>query len=396
MTAALRNTCVGCGFLTLLSLLAGCDEHRISIEEFVAQEQQRQAVATSQPASQPADAQTLSMLQRELGQYKVGPGDTLAIMRYGAQQESAGSAMTLRVDREGNVELPVVGSVPVAGMDMVELDKKIREKLVPDVYRDTVIHVTLVESENTRVLVHGAVVTPGLVQLRRTERNLLFAIVAAGGVSQTASGKVTLTRLRYPLEKKTLNLLDAEELKLALALPALQDGDLVSVEAAVPNTVFVGGLVNAPRPQYYPAGTQVTILQAMAAASGLRTDVTPTEGTLIRHYADGQDVQVKLDLDRLMKGKDPNLTLAAGDVLWIPDTVLTRVQDWVNKNIFVRAGVTSTYNLSYNHSGLDFLNGAARSSQLQNSQNLQDSFDPFGFLLRNQSLSNINNRLPTP
>ena len=143
MTAALRNICVGCGFLTLLSLLAGCKEHRINIAEFVAQDQQREAVATSQPASQPADAETLGALQRELGQYKVGPGDTRAIMRYGAQQESGGSAMTLRVDRTGNVELPVVGKLSVAGLDMVQRDDVKRTGPVPAVYRDMVVHVTL-------------------------------------------------------------------------------------------------------------------------------------------------------------------------------------------------------------------------------------------------------------
>ena len=76
--------------------------------------------------------------------------------------------------------------------------------------------------------------------------------------------------------------------------------------------------------------------------------------------------------------------------------MLTRVQDWINRNIFIRAGATATYNLNYSMPGVDFLNTAARQSQIGGAgSNLQDSFDPFGFLLRNQALQNLQN-MPRP
>jgi hypothetical protein len=194
----------------------------------------------------------------------------------------------------------------------------------------------------------------------------------------------------------TLNLHDPEQVKAAVALPPLEDGDIVSVEASVPNTIFVGGLVNAPRPQEYPPGTTTTVLQAIAASGGLRTDVTPREGTLIRRLPDGRDVQVKLDMDRITKGKDPNITLLAGDVLWVPETVETRVQDWINRNAFIRVGASATYSLNYSMPGIDYLNNAARQAQFGgfNGSQTQQNFDPFGFLMRNQSLNAIQNQLP--
>ena len=131
---------------------------------------------------------------------------------------------------------------------------------------------------------------------------------------------------------------------------------MVAVEAANPNTVFVGGLVMAPSPQAYPPGTQVSVLQALAAAGGLRTDVIPREATLIRHMPNGKDVHVKLDLNRLGTGKDPNIQLAAGDILWVPHTIETRVQEWISRNIYFRAGadVRATYNVIGTK---DFLHG---------------------------------------
>jgi protein involved in polysaccharide export with SLBB domain len=243
--------------------------------------------------------------------------------------------------------------------------------------------------QTTDVFVNGAVGAPGLVPLRRTECDLLHAIVGAAGVSDIASGQVTLRRLRYPGEENTLDLSGPDGLRAALALDPLESGDVVTVEAAEPNSVYVGGLVNAPSPQLYPPGVQVTFLQAIAAAGGLRTDIFPREGTLIRRMPNGTDLHVKLDLDRLKTGQDPNFMLAAGDILWVPDTLATRVQDFINQNFFFRAGVSA--NVTYNVSGIEFLNRQdMQASGISNNQNSSGSFNPFQLLNNNPILQNLN------
>jgi polysaccharide export outer membrane protein len=305
-----------------------------------------------------------------------------------------GAPMLIRVDREGNIELPIVGKLKVAGMDMVEADRALQNALVPNLFRDEVVHVTLFEPEGTRVLVYGAVMTPGLVTLRHSERNLVFATMAAGGFNNAASGNVTLKRMRGG-DQITANLLDPAQAKYALTLDPLENGDQVSVEAAIPNTVFVGGLVMGSHPQQYPPGTEINVLQALAAAGGLRTDVTPHHATLIRRMPDGKEYMVKLNLDRMSKGKDPNITLAAGDVLWVPETIETKIEDWINKNAFIRVGASATYSLDYTMPGIDYLNSAARQAQtgsLSNSN--QSNFSPFNGLIQNSSLNSINSRVP--
>ena len=121
-------------------------------------------------------------------------------------------------------------------------------------------------------------------------------------------------------------------------------------------------------------------------------DVTPKEATLIRRMPDGKDVHVKLDLDRITTGKDPNIKLAAGDILWVPDTIATRVQDWINRNIYFRAGMSA--NVTYNVSGVEYMNRQAQQSG-SNSSNLEDQFDPFGFLNRGSALRTLT-AAPTP
>jgi protein involved in polysaccharide export with SLBB domain len=258
--------------------------------------------------------------------------------------------MQARVRRDGTVELPLVGAVKVGDMELEDAEEAIKKAYLGKVYQEATAHVDVLTADTAGVLVTGAVGTPGLARLRRNERNLLFAIVTAGGVSNSASGRVTLCRLQDPDKKKeTLDLRDPRIMTDALAMPPLQEGDMVSVEAAKPNTVFVGGLVTSSRPQDYPPGVRITVLQALAAAGGLRTDITPTEATLIRRMPDGRDVQVKLDLDRLTTGKDPNIDLAAGDILWVPYTIANRIEEWVSKNIYFRAGGSTTFDMNFIH-----------------------------------------------
>ena len=377
--------------LFLIAWGTGCSDHRMSLAEFIQLEQEmREASApTTQPAATLRAAGEL--INRQLGPYKVGPRDVIIVSLTGLAQEAPYAPLQARVDRNGQIELPAVGPVQVADLELEDVEDAIQAAYVPKVFREVTVHVSLLEADTTNVLALGAVQTPGLVPLRRTERNLLFSIAGAGGASEAASGRVMLRRLRRPAEEVTLNLRDPEDLRAALALDPLEDGDMVKVEAATPNTIFVGGLVNAPGPRAFAPGVKMTLLQVVAASGGLRTDLTLREGTLIRRMPDGRDVQVKLDMDRLTVGKDPNITLAAGDILWIPHTVETRVQDWINRNVFFRMGATLTAGANYNASAFEYMNSNAkqRSGAGFGDGTLQDAFDPFGFLLQNQALQAI-------
>ncbi len=367
---------------------SGCTDHRISVDEFLTLEQERQLQEA--PTTQPVEVEqdVALMIDERLGPYKVGNGDVLNVHLSGLDADIL-APMHVRIDRHGKVDLPgVPEGVQLAGKELEDVEDVIRQAYVPNIYPEAVVNVMLVEPDETKVVVKGAAITPGMINLKRTERDLLHALVSAGGISQAASGHVHLTRLRRPSEKVTLDLYEAEGLQAALSLPPLENGDIVTVEAATPNQYFVGGLVLQSAPQEYPAGTNVTVLQAIAAAGGLRQDVTPREATLIRRMEDGSDVHVKLNLDRTMTGQDPNLALAAGDVLWVPHTAETRIQEWVNRNIFFRAGVSTTATVNYSATGAEFLNDNARAQSIRTGD-LEDSFDPFGFLLRNAAIQQI-------
>jgi protein involved in polysaccharide export with SLBB domain len=375
------------GGLVLFTLLGGgCADYRISMAELTRMEQSAREQAAP-PSPEQLEA-IESLMDRQLGPYRVGPSDVLAVTLTTGETPVPFSPLTVRVYQDGAVDLPLVGPVVVSEKTLGETERAIQEAYQRGVFADVKVHVETTVPDVTKVFVRGAVALPGMVQLTRTERNLLFAVVGAGGAGTEASGEVTLHRLRNPTEEVTLDLSDPTELRAALALEPLESGDSVEVHAAFPNTVFVGGLVNAPRPIAFDPGVEVDVLRAIAASGGLRTDVSPTEATLTRRLADGRDVHVKLVLDRINRGADPNITLIPGDILWVPETTLTFIQDFINKNIYLRAGASVTYSVS----GVEYMNRRSSQSRQGGGGDLQNSFDPLGFLGQNAALQTLTAR----
>lgn len=373
-TLAVGLTLVGCG-----------PDPRISVQKFL--ELQQNAAQASDSADQtPSAPPDPAMIERILGPYLVGVGDTLTVSFAGPDLPFI-SPVVCRIDRNGDVHLPLVGGVKVLDKAMEDVELAISSAYVPRILKDVAIHVELTNFESTKVMVVGAVQVPGFTRLRHTERNVLVGVVMAGGVTADATGRATLRRLKDPSQEVTFDLTKPEDARAAMALPPLDNGDIIVVEAA-PRAVFVGGLVNAPGPIVLEPGTELNLLQALAAAGGLRTDLTPREGTLIHRMADGSDAQVKIDLDKLGASQETNLQLAAGDILWVPHTVETRVQEFINHNIFLRAGASVNYNVS----GIEFMNRRHLQSARGGGGGLQDSFDPYGFLLRNQVLQGLSNQ----
>lgn len=313
--------------------------------------------------------------------YRVGPSDILRVSMTGltgVEMLTEPTEVLARVNRLGYINLPLVGSVKVGEREIEDVEQAIHDAYVPKFVASLGLSVELHEYSTTDVVVVGAALLPGIVKLNRCQRDVLHAVVLAGGMTQDASGTLVLQRIRNPRDKIELNVRNTNHLKTVLALDPLESGDVINVVAAQPNTVFVGGLVNNPGPKEFPQGTKVNALQALAAGGGVIEAVLPTEATLIRRMQSGEDAFVRIDLEKTKQGRDPNIELAAGDILWVPETVGTRIMDFVNRTFFLRAGMTVTYNVT----GLEFLNrrGLQGSRTGGGGNNLQNTVDPLGFL----------------
>ena len=381
----------------------GCQQsdHRVSLGTFL---DMSEPVATTQPSDVPA-AWTP-------GPYKVGPGDVLRVLISGPGAEQLGimpaapglgaagaptvgatsPGLLIRVDRNGGVTLPMVGRLDVADKTLDEIATMIAEAYSPRYITEATVQADVAMYQPTTVLVLGEVFEPGPVPLQRNQRSVLQAILRAGGPTQFASDQVVLVSASDPQKKQAFRINSVEGLVEAAQLDRLGEQDIVWLGRRGNDFVYVNGLVGLSRPVPVPRGSSLTVLQALAASGGLRTDVTPREATLVRHTSDGQDVHVKLDLDRIRNGSDANIQLAAGDILMVPDTLETRVQDFINRNFFFRAGVSAT--VSYNVSGIEFLNRPSQQVGDGDGDSISDLFDPFGGLTRNALLQSIPTQPP--
>lgn len=94
---------------------------------------------------------------------------------------SNGQTSLYTVDRQGDINFPVLGELHVAGMNRYEVAKYIEEQLVKsNMVKDPIV---TVEFANTGVIVLGEVSSPGRYEFNKDQYTVLDAIAAAGDLS---------------------------------------------------------------------------------------------------------------------------------------------------------------------------------------------------------------------
>ncbi|UTV26739.1 SLBB domain-containing protein [Photobacterium atrarenae] len=151
----------------------------------------------------------------------LAPGDVINLQLPGEEAFSQPFIVT----NSGQLLLPEVGAVSVAGMDERQAQQLLRQRL-STVYRNLDEFSLSLLSSEIRVRVLGYVNQPGTVTLA-ADANIQMALTAAGGLKPGAQlDKFQLTRngVSQPLNYKAY--LDSGDLRL---LPALEGGDTVFV-----------------------------------------------------------------------------------------------------------------------------------------------------------------------
>lgn len=117
----------------------------------------------------------------EAGDYRIAAGDVLSVRVW--NQESM-SASKVRVRDDGNISIPFLQDVEVAGMTPTELASRIAVKLKAYVV-NPVVTVVIEDRRPLRVSVLGEVTRAGVYELDRGG-GVLHALAAAGGLTAFA------------------------------------------------------------------------------------------------------------------------------------------------------------------------------------------------------------------
>ena len=119
--------------------------------------------------------------------YLLGPDDQLEIS---GPELTESANKPARIDSEGNVQVPLLGRVHVAGMTVQETEQKLNKDLTKYI-RDPQVVVSVSEIRSQPVSVLGAVNSPGVHQVQG-HKTLLEMLSLAGGVRQDAGYSVPI------------------------------------------------------------------------------------------------------------------------------------------------------------------------------------------------------------
>jgi polysaccharide export outer membrane protein len=246
--------------------------------------------------------------------YRVGPGDVLDIAVLG----NADLTRVATVQPTGSITFPLLNEVPVAGLTVSEVQRRMTALLIKDFLVDPHVEVKVKEFQSQFVIVLGEVNTPGRKVLRGGSR-LVDILVEAGGFTPRSSGEIVITRTEGSFEggSKVLRMrlggaFSAQDY-VGLEL-SLRNGDVISAPAR--QYVTVEGEVQ--RPGRYAIEGDLTVTGAISTAGGL-TRFGSSDVKLRRIEAGTGKVTItKIDLKDVRKGKNPDPPVAPNDVISVP------------------------------------------------------------------------------
>ena len=352
----------------LAAALAGC-----ASQEPPAPGSEGSASAAQLPAAQ-SDTALDQLWQQRATQQKdltIGSGDMLQISVPNVRELKD---RTVRVDGKGDIALPLVGSLHVAGLTEPEIIDQLANALHKYAYHPEIN--LLVKSYSSRVVgVMGAVHAPGLYVLNGPSDTVRDLIARAGGLSDNAAREVLLSPARAGSNDDSML---AQEAASGAAMPKPPEGPTAALGAvdnsnaqpsgAVTNAALKGDYTPWVRPPseiefdtgsayvipldgdspyrkyvnlqvrpgdtlYVPLAGQaavigwvykptvvpvthgLTALAAVSAAGGMMYAADPTTVKIMRHEAGDQTKVIRVNLAAVQKGEASDVALQANDVV---------------------------------------------------------------------------------
>jgi polysaccharide export outer membrane protein len=307
---------------------------------------------------------------------RIDRGDVLEVSIAAALGADAITRFPVRVGETGDAFLPEIGSLPLAGLELLGGEQMIAAACVHrGLYRQPQVTVTMRQKAINRLTVVGAVRDPGVYELPRQASYLMSALVAAGGLADDAGTGVEIRRpalaghgdratlasyqsgssetagiqsaddAKYAAEGhvQVVRLDLANETHLGPTGNYLGDGTVIRVERRHPEPVQVIGLVRKAGQYDYPVNHELRVLGAIAMAGGLTHQVADKVYVIRKtEEAGNPTVLIEVSLHRAKRHIGENLRLAPGDIVSIEHTPITIVMEAIR---FIHFSVGSSVRL---------------------------------------------------
>jgi len=240
---------------------------------------------------------------------RLGTGDLLELTVYNVPELSTKT----RVSSSGDVYLPLIDYVHVAGLTIEEAQGLIEKRLADGGFLKSP-HVTVFVNEyaSQGASVLGEVSRPGVYPVLGQQR-LFDLISAAGGLTEKAGRSVSVIPRGQPdkpiIVPLTRNLTDTPDSNIDVS-----PGDTVIVRKA--DVVYVVGDVGRPS-GFLMDKEHLTVLQAVALAGGTTRTSKLSEARIIRKGPAGM-TETPIQLNKILQAKAPDIPMLADDILFVP------------------------------------------------------------------------------
>jgi protein involved in polysaccharide export with SLBB domain len=220
-------------------------------------------------------------------------GDQLQVRLWGAFNFDS----LLTVDAQGNIFLPQVGPINVAGVPNRELQKRLEDALRRTFKSNVHSYISLAAAQPVRVFVTGFVYRPGMYEGTSTDSVLRY-LDQAGGIDTERGSFLDVKVMRGSMARGQFNLYD---FLLGGRLPGVQlgDGDVILVEPRRSMFRVLGLAENAKRFEFTGPAIATPQLVALARPLPMATHVRVSRMSGIvrntEYYSLADATAVKLD-----------------------------------------------------------------------------------------------------
>jgi protein involved in polysaccharide export with SLBB domain len=289
--------------------------------------------------------------QQEPGDYVIGPDDVLEVGIYALEEPGKTAMLTRAVSHQGQIGLPWVGPVQVAGLSAPVAEAAIRACYEKSGYlKGAQVSVRVVERHSAAIVVSGAVTRPDVYPLMSNRSTVLESLARAGGLTKDAGEEAILVRNPgradaaavvggagggtaapapevIPIDLKEL--IDSGNMLLNLQM---SDGDVLTVPPRDNQYVYVLGYVRRPGAYKLEEAARVDALRAVALGGGLMGTGRGGNSYLVREKEKGQET-IPVDLSKLASGEAPPLYLRAGDTLIVGTSLWGRISEFLSPSM---------------------------------------------------------------
>jgi polysaccharide export outer membrane protein len=264
--------------------------------------------------------------------YRIGNGDLLSVFVY----QMPDLTRQVRVSSNGKIALPLLRRpLRVTGLTAPALGAAVRADLLRNgLATDPIVQVIVRQVESRPIVVAGAVRFPGVLQATRP-MTLLEVLSRAGGLGADAGTRVLLTEKTPDGEiTHAFSVSQIEEAVDPGSDPVLNGGETVRVLPA--EMAYAVGAFKKPGGFPVRGEQPLTVLKVVALAQGIKSPAAKGDAEILHQQADGSVQTVRINLDRILKNKAPDLPMRAGDILFLPESTRGKWFD-ASGNVLVQA-----------------------------------------------------------